>query len=438
MKKFSIYSLILTFFFALTACDGFLEGYEDSPNEPQDVPMSSLLTQGEVFTYFLYGDELARTSSIIMQQMTGADRQFVAQNRYVIGSGDFETTWEFNAYAGAFNNCRIIIKKAESANAPHYAGVARILMAMNLGIMTDCFGDIPYSQALKGNDNLTPVYDSQEEIYNAIFSLLDQGISDLAASSSSLSPRADDLIYGGDREKWTKLAYSLKARYLNHLSKKGDRNAEILAAISKGFTSAADDALGRFQSAVPQSNLWYQFTVVDREGYIAQSGFMYDLMERLNDPRIPFYRTEDLSGLPVLGQATSPLLLMTYMELKFIEAEVKARQNADAATPLREAIQASMNLMGVPADQAQAFINATVQNTLQSVMTHKYIAMYTQLESWTDWRRTGIPALTPVADGQINEIPRRFPYPQSEYLYNPNTPVLEFPRNLTDRVWWDR
>ncbi|MCC5946031.1 MAG: SusD/RagB family nutrient-binding outer membrane lipoprotein [Bernardetiaceae bacterium] len=448
MKKFSIYILLALLALTHTACEKqFLEGYEDSPNVPQDVPMSSLLTQAEVMTYFVYGDDIARNISVVMQQMTGADRQFLALNRYVIGGTDFDPTWEFNAYSGALNDLRIIREKAEESNSPHYKGVAAVLTVMNLGILTDCFGDIPYSEAFQGNENLTPKYDTQEEIYNSMFALLDEAVSDLQAAESVLSPGADDLIYGGDLGLWLGLANSLRARYLNHLSKKGNYSAAaVLSAVNNGFSSRADEAIARFQSAAPQSNLWYQFTIVDRQGYIEQSGFMYDMMEAKNDPRIPFYRSEDLFEMPVFGQATSPMYLMSFAELKFIEAEASFRSGntAGAASAFRAGIQASMEMAGVPADEVAVYLDAqgdlpAGQAALQRIMEEKYVALFTQgAEVWTDWRRTGFPNLEPFPGNQLGNIPRRLPYPQSEYLYNPNTPPLELPDNLLQPVWWDR
>ena len=112
---------------------------------------------------------------------------------------------------------------------------------------------------------------------------------------------------------------------------------------------------------------------------------------------------------------------------------------AEAHAAFVAAVKASLARTGVSDADATAFMaQANVDPgatalTLENIMTQKYVAMYTQCESWTDWRRTGFPALTAVRG---NEVPRRFPYPQSERLYN----TRNMPAGLTifSRVWWDK
>ena len=120
--------------------------------------------------------------------------------------------------------------KATEKEAYAYRGIAKIMTAMYLGVLTDHFGDIPYSQALQGAAGLKPAYDSQADIYAAIATLLQGGVADLA-TPSSLSPGSDDLIHGGDLSAWATTATALGARYLNHLSKTSVYNAaNVIAA----------------------------------------------------------------------------------------------------------------------------------------------------------------------------------------------------------------
>ena len=89
------------------------------------------------------------------------------------------------------------------------------MTAMYLGILTDHFGDIPYSDALQGADKLKAEYDSQQDIYATIFSLLADGKANLL-EPSDVMPGGDDLIHGGDLAAWAATADGLRARYLNH------------------------------------------------------------------------------------------------------------------------------------------------------------------------------------------------------------------------------
>lgn len=431
----------------LTACsDAWLEDYKLDQNRPSDVSMGVLLPSAQASYGMVQGDVLPRLTSIFMQQMTGTDRQSLAHNRYAqIGEGDFSTPWN-NSYAGGLYDLKLIEEKAAAANAPAYAGVAKILTAMYLGVLTDHFGDIPYSQALQGADNLKAAYDSQSDIYATIFTLLSDGKAALA-QPSDVMPGGDDLIHGGDLAAWAATADGLRARYLNHLSKTSQYNAAAVV-------SACDDALNAgvyctigFESALNQ-NPWFQFTVIDRAGYISQFGTMYDMMEASSDPRIDLYRSSDSLTMPVLGGATSPLPIVTPFEIMFVKAEAQlAGGDATAArTTLEAAIESNMTWLGVDAADIATYVAGLSATTdLELIMNEKYVAMFSTGESWTDWRRTGFPALSAPADANLSGMPRRMPYPEGEYLYNSanvpmpltSTPDEKFGVASTYRLWWD-
>ena len=282
--KFKTLIFLAVAAFGLTACsDAWLEEKKLDQNRPSDVSMQVLLPAAQAGCGMLQGDVLPRLTSIFMQQMTGTDRQSLAHNRYAqIGEGDFDTPWG-NTYAGGLYDLKLIIDKADESGATAYSGIAKIMTAFALGILTDHFGDIPYTDALTGANNLKPVYDSQEDIYNTIFTLLAEGKADLA-QPSSVVPGTDDLVHGGDLAAWAAKADALKARYLNHLSKKSSYDAAAVIAACDDALDAGAYSVMRYESALNQ-NPWYQFTVIDRAGYISQYGTMYDMMTASSDPR---------------------------------------------------------------------------------------------------------------------------------------------------------
>jgi hypothetical protein len=160
-----------------------------------------------------------------------------------------------------------------------------------------------------------------------------------------------------------------------------------------------------------------------------------------NDPRLPLYATgtdQEPIG-PYYGSSNSALPLVTFFEAKFLEAEAafRANQPLRAATAYNEAVTANVTKLGVAdaAFLASVAAETAATITLEKIMTQKYIAMFTQCEVWSDWRRTNLPALTPNAGASINEIPRRFPTAQNERLYNNKAQVVS---DLTQRVWWDQ
>ena len=429
-----------------TACsDAWLEDYKLDQNRPSDVSMEVLLPSAQAAYGMTQGDVLPRLTSIFMQQMTGTDRQSLAHNRYAqIGEGDFNTPWN-NSYAGGLYDLKLIEDKAEAAGASAYVGVAKIMTAMYLGVLTDHFGDIPYTDALQGADNLKATFDSQADIYTAIFTLLSEG-KDALAQPSSVTPGGDDLIHGGDLAAWAATADGLRARHLNHLSKTSQYNAaNVIAACDDALNAGVYCTIG-FEAALNQ-NPWYQFTVIDRAGYISQFGTMYDMMEASSDPRINLYRSADSLTMPAYCDATSALPIVTPFEIMFVKAEAQLAGSAsDARATLEAAIESHMTWLGVDAGDIATYVAALPATTdLELIMNEKYVAMFSSSESWTDWRRTGFPTLSAPADANLSGLPRRMPYPEGEYLYNADnvpmpltsTPDDKFGVTTTYRLWWD-
>ncbi len=448
MKKLFLIPLFAVGIFTVSCTDEWLEAYKLDPTRPSDAPMSTLLPSAQASYAFVQGDVLPRLTSIFVQQMTGIDRQSLAHTRYAqIGEGDFDTPWE-NAYAGGMYDLKIVIEKAEALDAPAYAGVAKIMTAMYLGTLTDHFGDIPYEEALQGSGNFKPAFQSQEQIYGVIATLLQEGAADLD-KPSTLKPSSDDLIHQGDLAKWKATAAALGARYLNHLSKKSTYSpANVIAAANLALSTGATTEIP-FQSEAQNQNPWHQFTVIERDGYISQHGTMFNIMRAKNDPRLTVYRSSDSAYLPFYGAATAKLPIITNHEVLFIKAEAlqRAGQTADARSALEDAILSNMTYLGVSATDAASYVAALPATTnLELIMNEKYVAMFTHVEAWTDWRRTGYPAISAPSGANLSDVPRRMPYPQSEYLYNSanvpmpltSTPDEKFGVEPTYRVWWDK
>jgi hypothetical protein len=424
------------------------------PNNPKDVAMAQLVAPIEANLAYIVGGELARWDCVWMQHIAGLQSQSAETDIYTIGEADTQSAWSYNIYAPGMIDTKILIDKAVATNSPHYGGLAKVMMVYHLGVATDQWGDIPYTDALTGGTgNLKPEYDTQEEIYNTIFTLLDEAIADLGSATSLFSPGSEDLIYGGDLSKWIMTAYALKARYSIHLAKRNGASAytDAIAAVANSYQSNADDFKFVFGSAYNNSNPIYQ-SEQERPGYYSASATYMDMLNATNDPRRGVYFDGTVGSRPgepdanaaVLGaayaSAESPVYLMSYAELKLIEAE--ARFNLNPADPLalaacNEGIRASLQREGVFGDgtwyEANKLTAGTI--TLQNIMVQKYLSSFLQIESWTDWRRTGFPVLARATGAVTAEIPRRLPYPDEERLYNgENMPVG---LTITSRVWWD-
>ncbi len=426
-------------------------------------------------------------------------QNFVYQGGGAAGTTTLAGTWS-NVYLYILPNLKTIFEKASAVNATHFDAVARILLALNLGLATDSYENIPYKEAAKESDNFTPSYDSQESIYNEIFALLDVAISELEGQDNSgykLDSKSD-LIYHGNVEKWLKAAYTLKARYSLHLiNKLGPAKAaqQALAAIAKGFTSNSDD----FQMAFDTKHInpWYSREVLAKHtgnshdvicdqlvSYMDGKSYPFADTNKIKmDPRLPVYaQTDDGSavykgyvsgGQGISGDstrantdfreegyytnATAPIVVISYSEALFIKAEAEFLANGGTTTSAGTT-QAGYDayLAGIAANMAKLGVNGATyladanvamgasKLKLQDIMWQKYIANFLNPETFVDLRRYNFSTdvfkdLALPVDNDQGDFP-------GEWLVRAQYPTTEVQRNPdnaaanqkspVDPLWW--
>ena len=427
---------------------GYLEGVNTNPNQPSSITPAVALPSSEGAIAYALGGDMSRFNSIFMQYVTGVARQMQNFNNYSFTEDDFNNLWLGGLYAGPMNNLKTQIAICDKSGYKYYSGISKVLMAYSLGMVTDTWGDAPYSEAFQGINKLQPKFDSQQSLYSSIQKLLSDAIVDLSVASTSagaFKPGAEDIIYAGSAAKWKKFAYALSARFYIHVSKFDASAAQkALDAINAGaFTASSDDAQFVFGTTATTAGPWFQYN--DQRGDLSFTGYMVDEMTTLNDPRLDIYIdvANDLLG-DYLGASDAPVYFMTYFEQKFIEAEAYNRIGDDVSAQAAyvAAITANMQKVGVAAADIATYLAAngiltgtTQAEKLDEIMVQKYFAMFLQPEAWSDWRRTGSPALAPNTGNVLGSIPRRYLYPQSERSYNAaNTPHT----NLLSKMWWDQ
>lgn len=436
-----------------TACtNNYIEGYDVSPNYPSDVPEANLLTACQVAMFGNVTGELARESAIFMQSQAGLANQSLEDHaRYQIFEGDNQNDWE-SIYTDWMDPATDLINKAEGIN-PYYKGIGLIMKAWAGGYTSDIWDAIPFSEAIAGIENLNPSYDSQEEVFVQVQNLLNQAISELnkPESANLLIPASDDLIFQGDIHKWIKMAWTMKARYFNRISKRVAYSADsVLFCLQKGISEQSENAMAVFGETANNANQWYAFYTL-RPGYMGMGEFLIERFKANNDPRLTYYAAPDVNGNytgsgidtrtpvldaseigPLFNVSSNPVPLITYHEAKFLEAEAHLRKgnNDLAAQACNTAILASVKWAtgnDAPNDFEKSFASLNANNiNLETIMLNKYDALFTQLEVWTDWCRTGFPVLRPNPDplANPNGIPFRFPTCISERNYNSNAIVI--------------
>lgn len=450
-----------------SSCKKYLD-VNVSPNSPLSVNEKDLLPGIQAETGFnIAGGMPARIAAMWTQQLA-YNSEPPEWDAYKWQPSDANNTWSYSMYTAILNNLKIMREVAASKGNNHYLAIAEVMTAYNLGVATDLWGDIPYSEAFQGTEKLQPKYETQEAIYQKIFDLLDSAIVHAGKAPGLNTPSGGaggDLIYGGNMGNWTKFAYFLKARHHLRLSYAPGHTAVAqanlaLQDLTNAFTSSADNPTFKFYDSPGSENPWNQAET--KWGTFVLSDYFVNSLKAKNDPRLPVYAekavtTNDYTGKvngsdpgspndfshigSLFNSADAPIYLGTYTEALFIKAEATFYvSGAAAAKPIFEqAVTESMTTIGISQATAKAYFDALYSgfsdaNALQSIMYEKYVADYLSLESFNDWRRTNIPSLTLAQHAVTSAIPQRWPYPSSERTNNPQP---EHSILITQNVWWD-
>lgn len=461
--------------FTMQSCSSELDINND-PNNPVDVPLSTLLSASEVNLGYTVGGEANRMPGAVMQYQAGHRNQPFDYAIYNITSASTDGLWT-NMY-DTLMDLKTLQNKGEASGDKVYVGISQILQAYTFSVTTDIFGDIPFTEALNGVGNITPAYDSQETIYPALITLIEEGIANVKSGEGAFKPTTDDFLYGGNTAKWEMFGNSLKLRLLNHLSKVDPSKAATFLATNPSLIEvAANNAKVPFYTTATNSNPIYQFDVLSGRKDNAVASTIVNKMKDLGDPRVSVYfkpivnngaglQGEIIGNVPGDGEddsgenmfsrigsayasANSPVVLMSAAEVNFIKAEIyqRAGSAALAKTAYDTAITQDFEALGLSSSVAAYLANTDVvyDGTLEGIIEQKWITMYqAPYEAWVDWRRTGFPTLSaPNLNRTSGVIPRRLPYPQIEINVNgtslSNGPGIPVPfENMKTKMWWDQ
>ncbi len=444
--------------------------------------------------------------SIGFGQLSGV-MQHTQQTGWQSGYNNYDwnnTSHSWSGYYSILMNNEEYFRKAVEGSYDFHQGVARVLRAFTFGLTTDLWGDAPYKDALKaekGADFFKPVFDLQKDIYLGILSDLDTAnllLSKGAAAYTNIDPK-QDVLYGGNPDKWRKFANSLALRYYMRLQAKEPSTAEQGIKKITGdpgkyplITTAADDANVRFiGSSTDNSNPLNTVYDIDPAGAymrVKMAVTLVDALQKYNDPRLAIWANKieiplvlvsgtgidrivngkrevsqdnvdsyeasktmkvdfdpEYAGVtishplvqifnmntanPAQGtknphashlndrykKTSDPLVLMRLIsaaEVNLILAEAASRQwiSGSPENYYAAGIRESFNAWGV-GSSFDGYLSRAPYNGLTSIMEQKWLASWTTAqESWFDWRRTGLPALTTGPSGVRPVLPVRWYY----------------------------
>jgi hypothetical protein len=505
IRKISIIASIAVLF---ASCTKDFQTINTNPNVPTAVPNDYLLAESMVQLAGSHNPDSKSWrnnfgyTACLVQQMSSTDISFYGGSFYTSTQNSFSAYFE-DAYTNSIKNeVNLISLSSLDAKYVNITSMARILKVMDMAIMTDMYGDVPYSQAGRGylDANFTPTYDAQKDIYADLLSELEKAAA--AFDATAYIPAKADYIYSGDLAKWKRAANTLMLRLAMRLQKVDAGMAKTWAAkaIAGGLiTSAGENIAINFDGVAQISsnpNSWVLGPTGSRN-IAAINGVLWgktliDMMKSRQDPRLPLIAAlkngdntiANQAGLPngtntntlatltpsnldlysrpaaAMYKNSNPWIYMTYAEARLLQAEAIERGyvSGSAASVFADGQSSALNEVygtvkpaaGDVATYAAANIYpalGTLDTKMNAIHTELYLLNAVTLngaEAWSDWRRSGFPVLTPVnyVGNETNGvIPRRLKYSPGEFGVNPNVNVAISRQGadlFTTRIWWDK
>jgi hypothetical protein len=430
---------------AASACSDFLtgEGIDKNPNQPAAATTQQLFVAAQAQAFVRQEGQIARTAAMFIQQISGTNNQQKDYGSSYLNTETAYTTMFAGFYTGGgLVDWRKIQANSRAAGDQQFEGIAKVWEALMMGTAASVWGDIPYREAV--GEVTTPVLDPQQQVYADIQALLSEAITLLAGTGPG--PANTDLVFGGNTGRWTRVAYTLKARFHMHTAERLGTpayQAALAAAqngINEGYAANAAGIAAAVHQQAPgnlltfhgtteqEGNLWGQF-IVARSDLAAGQALATMLNRRTGDPRKAGYFTlinDSIISANRFGAASaSPSIvaperrpynfrqpIVTWEENQLIMAEAKLALGDPTAITHVNAVRTSVGLPALPGPA-----------TLAMIMEEKYIALFQNIEVWNDYKRTCFPALLPAGAPVAKEIPGRLPYGQSERQSNPNIPL---------------
>jgi len=472
MKNIKITITALMALFLFQSCsEDKLDDINKNVNNPTDMATRLVITDVLVNSAFtVTGADASFYAGVYSELSAGNHNQmYSAQVRRADPqlSSTYNNSWN-NLYE-QLRTIDIIIDKCSTGNEVgnyHTLGIAQISKAYHLAVLTDLFGDVPYTEAGQPGVIFQPKLDKQEAIYSDIFKNLNDAIVNLNKTTTYTSLGNQDPIYAGNSTKWIKAANGLLARYTMRLSLRKADYQGVINYVNASFANA-DEELKLVNSGVP--NPFARFEL-DR-GALSVAKSFYDIMlangpsdvrtddffTKIGGVVKPFDNSkddiegQDIYSISGLMDESNPIYLLSYHELLFLKAEAQARLGlADAQITLNSAIKAAYTkrqAVTFTAAQADTYIASigtlTGDALLKKIMMEKHISFYENeaIEAYNDIRRLqalGNGNLIPLVNSKPQFFPQRFSYGQSDVASNANVKEAfgDGSYVYSEKVWW--
>ncbi|WP_313100743.1 SusD/RagB family nutrient-binding outer membrane lipoprotein [Epilithonimonas sp.] len=435
---------------SLTSCQRDLTSLNDDPKHPSVLPSQNLLAMGQQqSSYYMFtGSVNFNNYRFFVQQW--AETTYVDETNYNLVTRNQPRNHFNRMYVYSLNNYETAKKNLVSeantasvkANKLASLEISEIFVWENV---VDTFGDVPYSEAFKANEQVfSPKYDDAKTIYTSLLSRIDAAIATIDESSHGYID-GGDIVYGGDMTKWKHFANSIKLRLAINLADVDAALSKSAAesAIASGVIDSQDDSyVFNFDGGTFNNPIYDDLVASGRNDFVP-SELVINTMNTNNDPRRetwfttvggnyvggvfgklnPFANYSHMSDFFLARNASANLL--SYAEVLFLKAEAAARGysvGGSAESFYNAAVTASMSENEVSAADTATYLSAhpyNASNWKKSIGTEAWVALFNRgFAAWNFSRRLDYPVFTNPTNSLLEGVPVRMPYSDQEYVLN--------------------
>lgn len=459
MKYLKLLSISITILLVVS-CKKF-SSLQGDPNSSTTATPALLLTNIEENAFNQVTSNSALASRMLVNTLGASSYEYYSWQR-----GNFDN----------YNNMRQVVLMNQAAQqqgqgSKGYEALAKFFNSYFIIELTQEFGNVPYSEALKaGQDNLKPKYDNQEDIYLKVLNDLTDANQILMNNTETIK---GDIVYNGNPVKWRMLINSFALRVLISLSHKtGDTKLNVVKRFQTIMsdpqtypimTSNSDNGELQFFDKNGNRYPYYNDNGMEANEYMAKT--FVDKLKNMKDPRLFAFadRAPKYASAPVdsfgayngvqasatLNQinnvtntgtisrinaryysnpTTEPSIALGYPETEFNIAEAIERGwiSGDANTYYQNGIRASLKFYGISDTQINKYVQSdsvaiSGNNALHQILMQKYLSFFMNSgwEAFYNQRRTGYPVFDVSGGGVADtQVPKRWMYPESELQNN--------------------
>ncbi|MCF7826783.1 MAG: SusD/RagB family nutrient-binding outer membrane lipoprotein [Candidatus Marinimicrobia bacterium] len=465
MRKLIILLAVVLLFLS---CEDFLTGdlLDNNPNKVSDVDQVSveaLFVGSQVTMYGFMEGYLARLVSMFMQQLAGQLGTQVDDYNCAPLDWRLDNRWSDIYGTGGLVDLRIIQNRSLEQEKFMLLGMSQMWESLLFSTAADLWGALPYSEAVDARYT-EPLFDSQRDIHDDVLALIEDAIVNIG--QGQVFTTLNDFSFNGNQSKWIAAAHTLRARILLNWAEV-DGTTAYQAALNEAQNGIADESGAsdwkplHTSTGNNEESVWFQF--FDQNQYAMGAGtLLADLLKQDNDGRLTIYFdpqsafNDTIVGLApgnppppyasqlnknTVGSETWGVPWVSWHENQFIIAECQYQlgQEPDALITLNhilEILEARWQEYD-PQCQLPRYQSLSGANLLEAIMNEKYKALFLNMQTLSDWRRTGYPHFVDLQGNSTecdNGIPRRFPYPELEKKTNSHVPQGD---SIFDRVEYD-